>query len=93
MTERIFDGWNMSKWFTDWPEKHIRVSHAAKAIGCNAAHLGQVIKGNRNVSREFLEQVAAYLRMPYDYETGGAAGWFWFPVPEKLKGKGKINDG
>ena len=91
MTERKFDGWFMKEWFTDWPKKPQRMNWVAKKLGINPAHLSQVVKGNRNATRAYLEDVAAVLKMPYDYENGGGAGWFWFPVPPELKGKGKID--
>ena len=92
MTQRRFDIWFMWQWLKLWPEKPVTIKWLASKVKCNAVHLGQVIRGNRNPTRELLEECAATLNLPYDYENGGAAGWFWFPVPENMKGKGKINE-
>ena len=82
----------MHEWFTLYPKKPITVAWVAAKLGIDAAHLREVIKGNRNTTRRMVEDVAAVLELPYDYVTGGSSGWFWFPVPKHMIGKGKINE-
>ena len=86
-----FDTWFMREWRTLWPEGgKLSLSRLAVLAGYNLTHLSQVERGIRNPTRQMLEDVAAALNLPYDYILGGGAGWFWFPVPDQLKGKGKV---